>query len=223
MENRFTPQMRGRDLANHFRRQAAEPLRGNVAAAAVGEAGGMMSDLMLAVGKSGQFLLGWGVFPLVGKLPDSIGDHVEQAGVLLAEQCRELGLRMFRGGVDQGAGDGARSCGQRLEGAECCGVGPGHLRADRGPRDSPQALCVPAAERACCAELNSWSSCSGERWRFAGRCRGVGQEVQGVGNAVAPLPDRILGRAQRSGGKTAILITSPVTTPMAASLTRCVT
>ena len=45
----------------------------------------MMFDLMLAVGKSGQFLLGWGVFPLVGKLPDSTGDHVEQAGVLLAE------------------------------------------------------------------------------------------------------------------------------------------
>jgi hypothetical protein len=75
------------DLANHFRRQAAEPLRGNAgaAAAAVGEAGGMTFDLMLAVGKSGQFLLGRSVFPLVGKLPDSVGDHVEQAGVLLAE------------------------------------------------------------------------------------------------------------------------------------------
>ena len=73
------------DLANHFRRQAAEPLRGNVAAAAVAERCSLMFDLMLAAGKSGQFLAGRGVFPLVGKLPDGLGDHVEQAGVLLAE------------------------------------------------------------------------------------------------------------------------------------------
>jgi hypothetical protein len=73
------------DLANHFRRQAAEPLRGKVPAASVAERSSVLFDLMLAVGKSGQFLVGRGVFPLVGKLPDGVGDHVEQACVLLAE------------------------------------------------------------------------------------------------------------------------------------------
>ena len=73
------------DLANHVGGQAAEPLRGNVPGAAVVQAGSLMFDVMLGAGKSGQFGAVRGVSSLVGKLPDRVSDHMEQAGVLLAE------------------------------------------------------------------------------------------------------------------------------------------
>jgi hypothetical protein len=73
------------DLANHVGGQAAEPLRGNVPGAAVGWAASLMFDVMLGVRKSGQPAAVWGVSSLVGKLPDRVGDHTEQARVLLAE------------------------------------------------------------------------------------------------------------------------------------------
>jgi hypothetical protein len=74
----------GPDLAHHFRGQAAKPLRGNVPVAPAGQAGGLVFDVMLDAGKSGQFLAG-SVSSLVGKMADRVSDHTEQAGVLLAE------------------------------------------------------------------------------------------------------------------------------------------
>ena len=73
------------DLANHVGGQAAEPLRRNASGAAVGQAGSLTFDVMLGAGKSSQFGAVRGVSSLVGKLPDRVGDHTEQAGVVLAE------------------------------------------------------------------------------------------------------------------------------------------
>ena len=107
-----------------------------------------MFDVALAVGKSGQFLAGKGVPALASKLPGRVGDHPEQAAVLLAERGRDLRRRTFCTGVEQRAGHGARSCGQFVQGVEHRTVGPRHLPADRGSRIPPQALPRVSCRRA---------------------------------------------------------------------------
>jgi hypothetical protein len=75
-------------------------MRGNVSVSAAGEACSLMFEVLLAVGKSGQFLAGRGGSSLVGKLPDRGGGHMEQAGVLLAEWWRDRRRGAFCGGVE---------------------------------------------------------------------------------------------------------------------------
>ena len=50
--------------------------------------------------------------------------------------------------------------------------------------------------------------------------RGAGQVVQGGGDIITPLPDRVLGWAQLQRRNTRTLTASPMTTPMPTSISR---
>ena len=185
--------------------QPDQVLCGGFRVAVIGQLRGLVLELALASAGVGQRRLG----PRrsqVGELADGAAQAPQHRGVIPPERghilARAVGARDMGQARDIGQrpGDGAGPRGQLLERVEHRAVGPRHTPSGHGPRVPPQALPRVPGRRAGplrrLAELPvvPWPGLNVETGiRIGGRAAEI---LQRAGDALPPLPDRVLGRPQ---------------------------
>ena len=186
-----------RDLADDFAGEPGQVLRGAARIAVIGQLRRFPLELTLAVARGGQLGTGQGRSQ-VGELADETGEYPEHRGKVPAKRHPVLARSGHVPYFGQGPGDRTGPRGQILKGIQHRAVGPRYGSFGFGPQVPPQALPrVPGGQTGL---LGRHGQLAVVPWpglhagvRFGGSSA---QILQGTGDVFAPLPDRMLGRAE---------------------------